>query len=44
MKVKIINGEYKGTIVNVYYHYENGIDFIGKHGLVFIKKEDYIIC
>lgn len=44
MKVKIINGEYKRKVVDVYYVYSNGIDFVTDNGLVFIAKEDYIEC
>ena len=44
MKAQIINGENKGLIVDVYYTYSNGIEFIGKNGLVFVDKEDYILC
>jgi hypothetical protein len=44
MKIKIINGEYKGMIVDTYYIFSNGIDFVTKNGLVFIAKGDYVEC
>lgn len=44
MKVKVLKcecKEFEGKIVDIYYAFSNGIDFVTKYGLVFVKKGDY---
>ena len=46
MKVKVLNCDYKefeGQIVDTYYQYSNGVDFVTRYGLVFLKHGDYEI-
>ena len=44
MKVKILRcdwKEFEGQVVDVIYKYYNGIDFVTKKGLIFVKNCDY---
>ena len=46
MKVKILRcdlKEFEGKIVETYYRFSNGIDFVSKYGLIFVKSGDYEI-
>ena len=44
MKVKILKcdwTEYEGQVVDIIHKYYNGIDFVTKKGLIFVKNGDY---
>lgn len=46
MKVKILKCEFKefeGDIVDTYYEFSNGINFVTGYGMVFVPKENYEI-
>jgi len=44
IKIKVLKCDYPefvGQVVETYYRFSNGVDFVSKHGLVFIPIGDY---
>ena len=44
IKVRVLKCDYEefvGKVVDTYYRYSNGVDFVTRYGLVFLNKGDY---